>query len=192
MDPFGYSPEQYAAAAAWVGAVAAVVSVVVLIGTGYFILGQLREAQRLREDQSRPYVVVRWDIDGQVIYLVIENLGQSTATDVHITFEDRLVSKAFQEIDFAELAALKNGIPTLVPRQQLRFHFDMSVTRLDAELPLTYAGEVAYLGAQRRRYGPERFVLDLSAYRGTALSPKGLPELVSAVQAILKQLQKHR
>ncbi len=57
MDPSGWSPEQYTAAATWVAAATAVATLAVLALTARYTARQFEEAKKLRRDQTRPYVV---------------------------------------------------------------------------------------------------------------------------------------
>jgi hypothetical protein len=183
MDPFGFSPEQHSAAAEWT-------SVVVLVVTAYLVLGQLREAQRLRHEQSRPFVIVRWEIQRFLILILIENIGQTVAREIRVSFSEPLASKAFSDTDFSEVSLLSEGIPSLAPSQQLMFYFDVSHQRIDSDLPLTYHGSAKYSDGRGSHYGPEDFVLDLKSFIDTALQPKGMPELVSAVEDLRKEVGK--
>jgi hypothetical protein len=57
---------------------------------------QVREARRLREQQSRPFVVIDFDIERGVVetYLEVANLGNSLARDVTFEITPPLASAA--------------------------------------------------------------------------------------------------
>lgn len=78
----------------WVAveAIATVVTAVILLATLLFAAGQVAQARRLREDQTRPYVVV--DIEPSRTHpfadLYVVNLGATAAHDVTFTFSPAL------------------------------------------------------------------------------------------------------
>ena len=67
---------------------------VVVVAAAIFAWSQLTEARRLREDQTRPFVIV--DLDTQIrpfFDLVVKNIGTTMARDVEIRFEPELQSR---------------------------------------------------------------------------------------------------
>ena len=68
---------------------------------------------KTREETLRPYVVVSLEVEGKrAVYLVVQNIGQTTANQVSIEFEDDLKNIAQESIK--ELA-FSEPIQTLVP-----------------------------------------------------------------------------
>lgn len=59
MDPFGWTPEQYVAAGTWA-------TFLVLLVTALYAVKQVRAAEKLRRDQTRPYVVPSIDVEQQL------------------------------------------------------------------------------------------------------------------------------
>lgn len=182
MDPFGFSPEQYTAAATWA-------SVLVLLGSLVFAWKQVGEARTLREEQARPWVVVRFD-PGFIFGITIENIGRTVAKDVKVGFDPPLESTWKRPWGWEESSLLSAGIPMLPPGDSLRFHFDTYTDRLHSDLAMQYAVTVTYLDALGRRLPADSYQLDLKLYAGMAVPPKAMPELVHEVEKLRKEVAK--
>lgn len=182
---FGWHAEQWAA----FGACAAVVVYVVL---GLLAWSQLRETRRLRELQTRPYVLVDFEFRRHLIYLVIKNIGTTPARDVTIAFDKPLRGSPAMQRDINKVASLTQPIPMLAPGREIKLAFDSGPQLFkDPELPRAYTVSVTYRDATRKRpYADPPYVLDLSQYAEALLDPKGLPELVGEVEKIRKVLGK--
>jgi hypothetical protein len=70
--------------------------------------------------------------------------------------------------------------------------FDQYAARLDAELPLTYDVTLRYKGPFGKKEWEHPYRLNLGIYLGSQLPPKALPELVTEVEKIRKELEKWR
>ncbi len=78
-----------------------------------------REARRLRDEQAQPFVVVQLQpspVSGQLLELVVENIGRTIARDVRFHFSPRLES-ALERYELADSPLLTSGIPTMPPRR---------------------------------------------------------------------------
>jgi hypothetical protein len=62
----------------------------------------------------------------------------------------------------------------------------------NAGLPLTYDVEVRYRGPTGNKPWKDTYRLDLGMYLGSALPPKGIPELVTEVENIRKEMERWR
>jgi hypothetical protein len=52
---------------------------------------QVREARRLREQQTRPFVVIDFEVaQNAIVFLPISNIGTTLARDVRFEIEPRL------------------------------------------------------------------------------------------------------
>jgi hypothetical protein len=166
MDQFAIAwPEwdasQWTAAATMAYAVIAAVAAVVV----YF---QVREARKTREQQARPFVVV--DVQpsrvwGNILNLVVENVGTTVAHDVHITFSPA-VETSRKGYDLAGSALLSDGIPTLPPRRRIEVLFDVSHERKKTSLPTRYDVVVTFRDARHRAQEPLRYVIDFAYLYG--------------------------
>ena len=96
--------------------------------------------------------------------------------------------------DLEAVAILKKPIPTMPPGQNFRAYWESSLTVFDEEKPyqhpMTYKVTVTYKDSTGRKYGPEDYVLDFHVYEGQAIGPKGVTELVKAVEELTKEHKK--
>jgi hypothetical protein len=175
----------WAAVTAW----AAWATVAVYIGLGIFAWIQVLQARRLREEQARPFVIVDFE-PGFLVYLTVANLGRTMARDVSIRFDKPLESTLSGPHEIDESPLFREPIPTLPPGKKIRVLFDQYAARMEAELPLTYDVTLRYKGPTGKKEWEHPYRLDLGMYLGSALPPKGLPELVDEVEKIRKELEK--
>jgi hypothetical protein len=171
--------------AAW----AACATVAVYVVLGLFAWRQVREARKLREEQARPFVIVDFE-PGWLVYLTVENLGGTMAQDVSIHFDKPLTSSLQGRRELDESPLFREPIPALPPGKKIRVLFDQFSARTQANLPLTYKVEVSYRGPAGRKEFKDTYRLDLGMYVGSALPPKGIPELVAEVENIRKEMEK--
>jgi hypothetical protein len=172
-----------AAAAAWA-------TFAILVLTALFAWRQLREAARLRREQTRPFVVIQYEFRDVLIQLAIRNLGKTVARNVKTSFDRPLQSRQFGDERFAEMALFRDGIPNLAPGQEIRVHFDHFPNRVDGGLPMRYVASIKYDDHEGRALPADEFVLDLSPYKQAARGPKGLHELVEAVERVRGEMAK--
>lgn len=170
-----WSPEAWAALAAWV-------TVGVAAAAGYVALGQLGEARgmrieqaRLRHEQAQPYVVayIESSAAGTWIYdLVVRNFGATAAHDVSLDIspaprrsidEKRRknsdagqLSDADQQSDAQqqpdENVWLPDRIPVLVPGQEWRTLWDTGLSRVKSDLPDHHDATITYRDSQNHAY----------------------------------------
>lgn len=192
MDPLGWSPEQYTAAATWVAAGAAVATLAVLVFTARYAARQFEEAKKLRQDQNRPYVVPSIDVEQQMLFVfAVENVGRTPAFNVKIQFDDPPRSET-KELE--DLRMLREPIPTMPPDQRFRAYWESSLTVFNKEKayphPLSHRVTVSYEDHQGHVYGPESYVLDFRIYEGQAAGPKGITDLIKAVDRLVAEHKK--
>ncbi len=87
--PIALLPEAWSAIAAWVSAVATLVTASIAIAAAVIARKQLGEARRVREEQAQPYVAV-FMADSAVNKfqdLVIRNFGTTAAKDIAVNIE---------------------------------------------------------------------------------------------------------
>lgn len=144
--PAPYAPAVLAAITDWSWgpqewtAVGTVVTAGIAAAAAIVAYFQLRQARQLREDQARPFVVVDIvpsEVDLHVLDLVIENVGNTVAQDVRLSFDPPLAS-SLADYDLAGSVLIREGIPTMPPRRRIEFLFDISHQRLNTDLPKRY------------------------------------------------------
>lgn len=192
MDFASWTLAESSATAAWVGAGAAVATLIVLVVTAVYAAKQFKEAKELRREQTRPYVVPSIGVEQQILLLfVVENVGTSPAFDVVVAFNPEPESEIH---DLKAVSILKDPIPTMPPKQKFRTFWESSLTVFDEknpyEHPMTYEVTVSYSDSAGRKYGPEKYILDFHVFEGQAIGPKGVSDLVKAVEELTKEHKK--
>jgi hypothetical protein len=172
-----------------VAAVAACATLAIYIVIGIFAWRQVHEARKLREEQARPFVIVDFE-PGWLVYLTVENLGRTMAREVTINFNESLTSSLPGRSELDESPLFREPIPTLPPGKKIRVLFDQIHDRMEAGLPLTYDVDMRYRGPTGGKPWKDTYRLDLGMYLGSALPPKGIPELVTEVEKIRSEIQK--
>jgi hypothetical protein len=102
---------------------------------------------------------------------------------------DEQPKSSFRELD--DLRLLKEPIPTVPPGHRYRAYWESALEVFNEETPypypLSYQVKVTYEDQQGQSFGPERHILDFRIFEGQAQAPKGLGELVKAVEQLQKQ-----
>ena len=138
----------------------------ILVVAAVFAFWQVKEARRLREEQTRPFVVVDFEpieIHG-FFDLVVKNTGPTMARDVTIDFDPPIRSATEHDTPIAELKVFKDGIPTLAPGKEYRMHYAFGPRHHESGLPDEYRARVRYSDQERRRSFDEEMDLDLGLY----------------------------
>ncbi|MGM0930906.1 MAG: hypothetical protein ACQEXN_14515 [Actinomycetota bacterium] len=167
------SPEEMSAFAAWIGAIAAVGTLIVAcVAAGYAkkqidkaekaIAGSTLDAFRSRKlqrelqtEQAQPYVVAYLEADQIkpfLIDLVVKNLGSTMATGVTIgSFTDMKRSPRPPSTESNALG-IPNEIPTLAPQQEWRTFWDASHLYKEEALPTEFTVTLKYGGIKGQRF----------------------------------------
>jgi hypothetical protein len=139
----------------------------VLVAAAIVAWRQVKEAQRLREEQARPFVVIDIEPWNPFVDLKITNLGKTVAQDVQFQFKPQLISVKDEQhglVPVAELNLFRNGIASLAPGKQITLWFDRYPERVEQGLPDRYDVRISYSGPSGKQYA-ETTVLDLGMYR---------------------------
>jgi hypothetical protein len=124
---------------------------------------QVREARRLREQQTRPFVVIDFEVEqNAIVFLAISNIGTTLARDVRFEIEPRLQSS--MDIPLNDLKMLGEGISSLAPGKSIRTVFDSLIQRKPLGLPDLYAVTARYTDETGDRPFEEKLDLDLGVY----------------------------
>jgi hypothetical protein len=179
----------------WFVAAATAIEAAAVVIAVLYAKGQLAELRESREETTRPFVVVDFDAWQTLIYLKVNNVGQSIARNVTFEFSTPLEStwdgkKGGGEYRLAELEMFAAGIPSLPPGKEHSTIFDQFPDRLPAGLPKRYEVEVDYEGPKGRRY-TDRQVLSLDHYIGLVrVDRKGLHELSTTLDKIRREIER--
>jgi hypothetical protein len=166
----------------------------VLAAAAAFAWFQVREARRLRKEQTRPFVLIDLDAWGTIVELRITNIGKTIARHIRFKFDPSLTSTHDAVGDargpVAELSLFKDGIPSLAPGKEIKIFFDHFPGRLEAKLPLTYHVTISYVGHDGERYS-EPMALDLAAYVGTGgVTRYGLHDIYNQIKTIADNVKR--
>jgi hypothetical protein len=153
----------------------------------------LRVMKEERDQEIAPYVVVYFDIayEEKIIYLVVKNIGKSTARDVRIQFRPKLIGNSGE--DMSELPIIKNGIASLSPNQEIRTFVD-SITAFFFERndqPLTYEAKISFYGDLKDTQKVTEQVIDLTAdKRLSNIAQRGTHDLINEVEKISRNIER--
>lgn len=151
---------------------------------------QLRDAKRLRHEQSRPFVIADLHNRSILAILAIVNVGPTVARNLRVHLPDGMQSAARTDMEWLGSAAFVDGVKMLAPGQELRFWFDKFSDRQQAGLPMRIPVTLEYEGPDGESYGPEEYVLDLLAHGPALLPDKTMHDLVGEVAGIRTEMAK--
>jgi hypothetical protein len=175
----------WAAIAAWVGLLLAVMAAV-------FAFFQFREAQRLRAEQAQPYVVIYTEpteADPNAVDLIIKNLGATAAKDIEVAIDPPPQMSVGGSVDDVQVPTL---IRTLVPGQAWSTFWDTTYSRKDKGLPSHHTATVRFRDSRNHTLGPYTFDLDWDQIIGRGwIVSYGMHQLTDAVRDI-RDLIRHR
>lgn len=178
MPVLALSSDAWAALGVWV----------TLVPLSLFGIAQLRDAKRLRHEQTRPFVVAELHNRSILAILALVNVGPTVARNIRASLPEGLTSSHGQ-LDWLDSPAFVDGVTNMAPGTAIRFWFDTFPKRRDAALPMRIPIELEYDGPDRRHYGPERYVLDLSAHAPALQPDKTIHDLVETVAGIEKLIK---
>ncbi len=151
-----WSPDTWAAIAAWITATLAAVA-------GIVAARQLRESRALRNEQAQPYVVAFLEpsaADESFIDLVIKNFGATAATDIKMRVDPSPRRAPNMTGAQQEDLWLPSTIPTLVPQQEWRTYWDFIPRRVEAQLPASHKATVDFKDSRSKQSFTFSFDLD--------------------------------
>jgi hypothetical protein len=136
-----------------------------LVIAARFGWNQLSEAKELREEQTRPFVVIDLESTRKPFFdLVVKNLGATMARNVRFKF-DPPAESTLDGVSLDKLKLYRDGISTLPPGKEIRFLFDTGPERhARSDLPDVYEVTVTYAGHTGKHEYEERIDLDFGLY----------------------------
>lgn len=162
----------------------------VLVAAIFVAWRQLAEARRLREEQTRPFVVVDLEPDDFLFMIVVSNLGPSMARDVRITIDPPLTSSVKQhELD--KIKMFQEPILSLAPSRRVRTILDSAHERDREKSPDVYDVRVTYTDDTGRRNFTEHQVLDLGLYWDTSeIRRKSVHHVAEQLKTLVAEVSK--
>jgi hypothetical protein len=174
--PGNLTAEEWTAIGTW--ATAAILAITLGI-----VVWQVREAQKLRREQFRPWVTISFHFRSSIAFIAIRNIGTTAAQNLRLRFEPELVTTL--EGGIGDIALLRGEpIPVLAPGEERLILLDQVPDRLKSNLPSRHTAYVEYADHERRPLPPEQFVLDFGLLKGAIHPDKGMHDLVEAAQGI--------
>lgn len=166
---------------------AAVATFIVAGAAALYARGQVNEARRSREDQTRPYVAAYLELsDNSTLELVIKNFGTTTARNVTVTSDVPMKRHWGNEV---EDLLLFEELPVLVPGQDWRTLFDVAGQRMDANNYDLYTLVVSYGDIRGRPLDAESFIIDWRPFQHKQyVGRKTINDIGESVQGIDKTL----
>jgi hypothetical protein len=163
---------------------------IVTIGLLIYAVLQLREARGVRDDQTRPYIVVDFHFKSVMVALSVKNIGQTAARNVRVKLDEPVTSAVMPSIEWQESGLFKDGVSMFAPGREMRFALDVMSERRERGLPMTISGAVEYSRYHGGRSWTEPFVIDLFAYGEALMAPKDVAWIGDEMERIRKILAK--
>jgi hypothetical protein len=187
LAPAFTDPEHHQGAWMMVGALAAAASALIVLAAALVALYQLREAQKLRKDQTRPFVVIEFRVEAtSLIYLRITNLGSTMAREVKFSVDPPLKT-AGDRWDVMEVGIFRSGIKALAPGRVIEFLFDTWIGR--DQINDRHEVKITYQDNEGAHYADE-MDLDLGVYRDMHFTPRyGLHDVYKKLEEISSTLK---
>jgi hypothetical protein len=161
------------------------------------VLAEMREA---RAQETAPYVLVYLDMPYSptnygLIYLVITNTGKTVAKNIKFKFEPTLQSAFGNQVHDFHMPALKEGLGSLVPNQEIRTVFD-SITNYSDRMakhnggkpPMKYTAKVSYTGGLSEKPIESEHVLDISMFEEVWRAEEEESPLVKATVSMARSV----
>jgi hypothetical protein len=125
----------------------------------------IQEMQEARDQETAPYVVLYFDIPyGQMLmYLVVKNIGRSTAHDIRFEIDPPLAVswEPLPDLPFGQAEKIIGSLP---PNGEIRTLFDETEYYFTQNLPLRYSIRTFFTGGMQTGTRMNEQILDLSAY----------------------------
>jgi hypothetical protein len=130
-----------------------------------------------------PLVDFNVELYGHLIKLVVENIGDQVATDVHFDFNE-----GFKWYRGEIPNAFKKGIKFLPPRRKIAFTIGTSFTILGekSEHPSSFDVEISYIHPQIDCRYTEDIHIDLNDFLGCSIPPNELKDIAKHLEEISK------
>lgn len=172
------------------GAATSVGQLILLAVAAVVAWTQVNDARLLREEQTRPFVVIDITTDDFLFFLTIENRGRTLARGLSFDVNPPFAT-SLDDQTFAQLSWFKTGIRSLAPGKKLSTLFDSSIQRDRKAMPDVYTVNVRYTDASGKHRFNEDQVLDLGVYWGMSrIKRKDVDDVHKALDAIGKTIAK--
>ena len=154
---------------------------------------QLRHSRQVRDDQSRPYIVVDFHFRSVLVALTVRNIGQTAARDVRVRLAQPLTSAAATDPSLpwqSEGLFGPEGVSLFAPGREMRFLIDAFHKRYEAKLPASISGTVEYKRPRGDEVLSEPFTIDMGPYALALMAPKDVADIGDEIEKIRKVFEK--
>ncbi|MCF4119960.1 hypothetical protein L1785_03115 [Antribacter sp. KLBMP9083] len=190
--------KQWTNVAAWLSALATLLTALIAVAAAVYAAIQVRLARLDRLDRNRPFVTISLrPSHGIVANIVIRNEGTTLARNVQFHFTPAWESSKPARTAVRDSKIWREGIPNLVPGQEIQVFADMFPDRHKTNLPRSYDVEVSCDDVARSvwRRKPRRLVehyaLDFDMFHGYSTATLyGIHDLADAMRAIKTTMSK--
>ena len=152
--------------ASWLAAASTLLTFAVAIIAAFYAKSQVDHARNERRERDRPFVTVSLQPSHSIVAnIVIKNEGATLAKSVRFSFDPAWESSNPERTRIRGSKVFRDGIPNLVPGQEIRIFADMFPDRYKSDLPTSYRVEIGCEGAGGARYD-ETYTLDFDVFHG--------------------------
>lgn len=148
------------------------------------------EMRETRDQETAPFVIAYFDIqmESNLIYLVVKNIGRTVASQISLTFTPELQSSNTSH-PISEVGFIKNGIDSMPPNYEIKTIVDsINVYFSNEDLPFKYNVEITYYGGIESKKRTSKQQLDLSANKGIShIRNKTINNLVEEFEKFIKE-----
>jgi hypothetical protein len=162
-------------------------ALIVAVAAGVLVWLQVRQGRHIREDQTRPYVIVDFEFRASFVAIAIDNIGTTAARDVEFRFDPPLKTPAGNDL---KIAIFSDGVPMIAPGRRILIPYGSGTSLFsdDNTAPLRYKVRLHYTDLTgKRRYDDPVLVLDLGPYKHSMIGRDDLHQIYQNLKAI-KQL----
>lgn len=154
---------------------------------------QLRHSRQVRDDQTRPYIIVDFYFRSVMVALSVRNIGQTAARDVRVKLANVLTSAAATDSTLPwQTQGLfgSEGVALFAPGREMRFLLDAFDKRYEAKLPTSISGTVEYKRAHGDEVLSEPFTIDMTPYALALMTPKDIADIGDEAEKLRKAFEK--
>lgn len=173
------------------GIIANIMMSVLTLGTVYLSYLNIKEMKKSREESSRPYIIVGYELDEKKFFnLYVKNIGLSPAKDIEVKIKYPIKMKDDEDIDVRDII-FKKPIKYLVPNQKIEsVAFPIwDVPKENGEFAENYV-EIEYWDTIGKEKYKEEYDIDIASQVNTLyFDNKNLTDLVKVLEKINKKIK---
>lgn len=172
----------------WLNSNSALVIACSTVAYVFFTYLMFRGMYKTRQAETRPYIVIDFEINDHLIDIVIQNIGKIAAKDVSFSFVPSL--KKVNGEDLSKKGFLLNGFSFFPPGKRFSCFFDAAFEYFkEGKQPPSYKVAVSYKNYLTNREYNENYIIDLSSYKGREyIEFKNIHHIANTLEEIKKDI----